>query len=64
MGEVTTIPLYKTTRERLKSFGFKGETYDMIIKRLMENAEYVAFMERQYGILANKEDFAPLDEIE
>lgn len=63
MGELTTIPLYKQTRERLKSFGFKGETYDQIIKRLMEKAEYVTFMERQYEILSKKEQFIPLDEI-
>ena len=63
MGEITTIPLNKNTREKLKKFGFKGETYDQIIKRLMENAGYIAFMERQYGILSDKSDFLPLDEI-
>ena len=63
MGELTTIPVYKNTRDRLKVFGFKGETYDQIIRKLMEKAEYIAFMERQYKILSNKEDFVPLDEI-
>ena len=63
MGELTTIPLYKQTRERLKAFGFKGETYDKIINRLMEKTEYVTFMERQYEILSKKEKFVPLDEI-
>jgi len=63
MGELTTIPVYKQTREKLKAFGFKGETYDQIIKRLMEKAEYVAFMERQYEILSRKDEFVPLDEI-
>jgi len=63
MGELTTIPLYKQTREKLKAFGFKGETYDQIITRLMEKAEYIAFMERQYEILSKKEKFVPLDEI-
>ena len=63
MGEITTIPLNKNTRERLKKFGFKGETYDQIIKRLMENAGYIAFMERQYDILSDKADFVSLDEI-
>ncbi len=47
----------------LKSFGRKGETYDRTIRDLMEKAEYVDFMERQYGILEKKEDFVPLDEI-
>jgi hypothetical protein len=63
MSELTTIPVYKQTREKLKAFGFKGETYDQIIKRLMEKAEYVAFMERQYEILSRKDEFVPLDEI-
>jgi len=63
MGELTTIPVYKNTRDRLKAFGFKGETYDQILQKLMENSEYIAFMERQYEILSNKADFVPLDEI-
>ncbi len=63
MSELTTIPIYKQTRQMLRSFGFKGETYDQIIKRLMEKAEYVAFMERQYKILSKKDEFIPLDEI-
>ena len=63
MSEVTTIPIKKDTRDMLKSFGRKGETYDRIIRELMEKAEYVDFMERQYGILDNKKDFVPLDEI-
>ena len=63
MGELTTIPVYKNTRDRLKAFGFKGETYDQIIKKLMEKTEYITFMERQYEILSNKADFVPLDEI-
>ena len=63
MSEVTTIPIHKKTRERLRSFGYKGETYDEIVERLMEKAEYIVFMERQYEILSKKEDFFPLDEI-
>jgi len=63
MGELTTIPVYKNTREKLRRYGFKGETYDMILHRLMEKVEYEIFMERQYKILSNKEKFVPLDEI-
>ena len=63
MGEITTIPVRKDTRDMLKSFGRKGETYDQILRELMKNAEYVKFMETQYRILENKEDFIPLDEI-
>ena len=63
MGELTTIPVYKNTRDRLKSFGFKGETYDQILRKLMEKTGYITFMERQYEILSNKAEFVPLDEI-
>lgn len=60
---VTTILVEKETRERLRSFGKKGETYDQILRRLMSLAEYEGFMERQYGRLKDKEAFIPLDEI-
>jgi hypothetical protein len=63
MGELTTIPLYKNTRDRLKAFGFKGETYDQIVNKLIEKTEYIAFMERQYEILSKKSEFISLDEI-
>jgi len=35
-GEMTTISIRKTTRERLKEVGKKGETYDEIINRLID----------------------------
>jgi hypothetical protein len=34
--QLTTIPLRKATRDRLKQFGGKGETYDIILNRLMD----------------------------
>lgn len=36
---VTTIQIKKDTRERLKKFGYKGESYNDIIERLMEYCE-------------------------
>jgi hypothetical protein len=60
---VTTIPLDKETRERLRSFGKKGETYDQILKRLMSLAKYEGFMEKQYDRLKRKEEFVALDEL-
>ncbi len=38
---LTTIQISKETREKLKKFGIKGETYDEIIKRLLKLAEKV-----------------------
>jgi len=60
---VTTIPLEKETRDRLKSLGRKGETYDRILRRLISLAEYEGFMEKQYIRLEDKDAFVSLDEI-
>jgi len=60
---VTTIPVAKETRERLRSFGKKGETYDQILRRLMSLAEYEGFMEKQYERLKDKQAFLSLDEL-
>lgn len=35
----TTIKLEHTTRERLKEFGCKGETYNELLMRLMDELE-------------------------
>jgi hypothetical protein len=51
MLELTTLPVKKVTRDRLKSFGVKGESYDTILVRLMEIAQESAFWERQVRIL-------------
>jgi len=59
----TTIPLEKETRERLRSLGRKGETYDQLVKRLISIAEYEEFMTRQYERLKDKSAFVSLDEI-
>jgi len=37
--EKTTIQLYKTTRDKLKNLGSKGESYDTIIQRLIKLKE-------------------------
>jgi len=60
---VTTIPVTNETRDRLRSFGKKGETYDQILRRLMSLAEYEGFMEKQYERLKDKQAFLSLDEL-
>lgn len=62
MGETTTIPLSKETRDLLKRYGKKGETYDELIRRLLEVAEQVEFARRQKRIL-EEEEFVPLDQV-
>ena len=36
---VTTIKVRPETRERLKALGVKGETYDALLNRLLDDAE-------------------------
>lgn len=38
MSEITTIKVSMETRDALKSIGWKGESYDAILRRLMERA--------------------------
>jgi hypothetical protein len=62
MSDTTTIPLSKETRDLLKRFGRKGETYDELVRRLLTIAEEVEFGDRQKRILA-EEEFITLDEV-
>ncbi len=62
MGETTTIPLTKETRDLLKRYGKKGETYDALIRRLLKIAEQVEFARTQKRILEG-EEFVPLDQV-
>jgi len=62
MGETTTIPLSKETRDLLKRYGQKGETYDELVRRLLEIAEQFEFAQRQKRIL-EEEEFVPLDQV-
>jgi len=59
MSEATTIPLTKDIRDRLKKYGHKGETYNDILKRLMDEVDYESFMERQYKKLKKKRNLYP-----
>ena len=62
MSEVTTIQPRKETREELREFGMKGETYDDVIRKLMEDARKNAFFDDIYRIL-EKEEFVPIDDL-
>lgn len=59
----TTIPTTKMIRDRLKSYGQKGETYSDILERLMDTVDKEEFMDRMYRRLEEKEKFISLDEI-
>ena len=63
MASLTTIPLRRPTRDRLKELGKKGETYDEVVNRLMEQAEVAAHLQTHYNRLKDRSKFVPLDDI-
>ena len=62
LADMTTIQISKVTREELRQLGTKGETYDQVIKRLMEAAKKMAFFE-ELDRIVETEEFVPLDEV-
>jgi len=40
-GTITTIQVKIQTRELLKRFGHKGETYDSLVRRLIQQSQEV-----------------------
>ena len=59
---LTTIHIKTETREELKKYGRKAETYDEIIKKLVEIANRQLFYDKQKRIL-NEERFVPLEDL-
>ena len=58
----TTISLTTQTRDMLKSFGDKGESYDEIIRRLVREAGWKRLDARWNKILEG-DDFIPLEDL-
>ena len=57
------IPVHKETRELLKSYGSKGETYDTLIRKLLSIVDHAQIMETHYQRLGEKDQFVPLSEL-
>ena len=62
MSSATTIQIEKGTRNLLKIYGHKGETYNELIKRLLRPVKKDAFFQELDDIVEN-EEFVPVDEI-
>jgi hypothetical protein len=58
----TTIAVSPETKETLRQLGEKGESYDHIIKRLIERAAWKELDDRWNKILI-EDDFIPMDEL-
>ena len=56
--EITTIKLSKETRDKIASFGLKGESYDEILKRIYS----MAVKEQLKEFLMSEEGFIPIEE--
>ena len=63
----TTIQIKKTTREKLKLMGHKGESYDTIIERLIQYFEELNVEKLIEGrwkkLQEEKEQYISLDEL-
>jgi len=59
---LTTIQIEKGTREKLKHFGMKDETYDQILKKLMDIAS-LHLLHKDAKRILKEERFVPLDKI-
>lgn len=57
------IPVHRDTRELLKSLGMKGETYDVLIRKLLSIADHAQIMETHYQRLKEKGQFVPLGDL-
>ncbi len=40
MEKITTISINPETKNRLESFGLKGETFDYLVNKLLDEIEY------------------------
>ena len=55
---ITTIQLSKETRDKISSFGSKGESYDEILKRIYN----LAVKEQLREFLMSDEGYIPIEE--
>jgi len=55
---ITTIQLSKETKDRISSFGVKGESYDEILKRIYA----LAVKEQLRDFLMSDEGFIPIED--
>ncbi len=58
MSDITTIQLSKETKEKISSFGVKGESYDDILNRIYSMAVKVQLRE----FLMSSKGFIPIEE--
>ena len=58
----TTVSLRKETKEMLRKIGSKDQTYDEVIRELIEKAS-IKQMDARWNRILKEEEFIPLDEL-
>jgi predicted CopG family antitoxin len=62
MAGSTTISLRRETKELLRKLGSKGQTYDDLIRELIERAS-IKELDARWNWILEEEEFIPLDEL-
>ena len=62
MAGTTTISLRTETRDLLRKIGSKGQTYDEVIRELIERAS-IRELDARWNRILEEEEFIPLDEL-
>ena len=62
MATTTTISLRKETKEMLRKIGSKGQTYDEVIRELVERAS-IKDLDARWNRILEEEEFIPLDQV-
>ncbi len=62
MAGSTTISLQKETKEMLRKLGSKGQTYDEVIRELIEKAS-IKELDARWNRILEEEEFISLDEV-
>ena len=58
----TTISLRRQTKEMLRKLGAKGQTYDEVIRDLIERAS-IKELDARWNRILEDEEFFPLDQV-
>ena len=60
----TTIALEAKTRERLRTFGMAGQSYDEILQQLMDKVDMDKFVAEMHRIADETTDWVELDDFD
>ena len=58
----TTISITQETKKALQQLGTKGETYDFIIKKLLQRFAWKK-MDEEWNKILSQDEFIPLNEL-